>query len=251
MTVNETDDQLIERMRKMELEAGDIAMSHIARHNPFATLPETVKARLLEDFQRIGQARGISRSEMMGLLEQDIPHYLSRFRSTALNMMHIGSVRLAVLIHVAVAIGDEETLKVPGLWDALREKRYDDAADCLQMSRWPLTATKPEEQMRILAGPNDAAGHRAHVLDALMLTLTEAQADFISKLLGKLKEKSSVFSYLVGVLAVIGIKDPGVAEQIAGYIALIAALLLLVFNDKFIRSLIVRSCTCASRGHGT
>lgn len=150
MTVNETNDELIARVSKMELEAGDIAMNHIGNHEPFDLLPDSVNVRILDDFTRIAKAKGISRAEMLGLLEQNIPYYLERFRSTALNMPYIGAVRLAVLIHVAVTIGDDETLKIPGLWEALRDKRYADAADCLQMSRWPMTATKQSEQRRIL-----------------------------------------------------------------------------------------------------
>jgi hypothetical protein len=148
--VNETDEQLMDTMEAMEREAGDIAMSHIATFAPFASLPVTVNARLLDDFARLGQARGVSRPEMLNLLEQDLPMYLRKLRATTLNLLHIGSARLAVLLHVSVAITAEETVKIPGLVDALKSKRFEDAADCLQMSRWPLTATKPEEQKRIL-----------------------------------------------------------------------------------------------------
>jgi len=150
MTIDETDSQLIEHMLRMEREASEIAMNHIAEFHPFANLPPQVNARLLHDFQRIGQAKGISKTQMLVLLAEDINTYLTRLRSHTLNHVQIGSVRLAVLVHVAVAIGADETIKIPGLSAALRDCRFEDAADCLMMSRWPMTATEADDRKRIL-----------------------------------------------------------------------------------------------------
>ena len=148
--MNETDDQLIARVAAMEQEAGEIAMQHIAEFQPFASLPDTVNARLLEDFGRLAQARGMSKTETVSLLRRDVEVYVRRLRATTLNLANIGAVRLAVLIHVAAAITVDEVTRIPGLIDALRHNRFDDASDYLQLSRWPSTATKPDEQRRIL-----------------------------------------------------------------------------------------------------
>src|ERR1700754_20627 len=84
------------------------------------------------------------------LLEQDIPWYLRQLRTITLNHPNIGSVRLAVFIHVAMVIGIRELLHLPYLWQAVKENRWDDAADALLMSKWPGNDPRDDEKKRIL-----------------------------------------------------------------------------------------------------
>lgn len=74
-----------------------------------------------------------------------------------------------------------------------------------------------------------------------MIQLTEKQLAALSLLLGKLREKTSVLGYLVAALGFFGVNDPGLAEQIAGGVALGASLVLVLFNDATVRSWIVRA----------
>lgn len=53
----------------------------------------------------------------------------------------------------------------------------------------------------------------------------------LQKIAGKLLERSSVTAYLVGLLAVFGVKDPDVSAQVAGYLATAGGIVLFVLND--------------------
>lgn len=72
-----------------------------------------------------------------------------------------------------------------------------------------------------------------------MNRITEKQAAALAALLRKLSEKSSVVGYLVGLVGYFGVTDTGRVEQIGGVIALVASILLILFNDATVRSMVV------------
>lgn len=121
-----------------------IALRHISAYQPFDKLPDEVSGRMIEAYQKIASTNQVSKRDLAILLEQDIPWYLRQLRTITLNYPNIGSVRLAVFVHVAMVIGIRELLHLPYLWQAVKENRWEDAADALLMSKWP--GAEPSEQ---------------------------------------------------------------------------------------------------------
>jgi len=134
----------------MERNGGAIAMNHLRAFPPFSTAPETKGLRFLPEYEEIAKVQGLSKAELLELVARDIPKYFHRFRARVLNVTHIGDVRMGVLTGIAFVIGPDALMEIKELWVALKEERYNEAANLLLMSRWPTTGTKPAEQMRIL-----------------------------------------------------------------------------------------------------
>ncbi|MET0332563.1 MAG: hypothetical protein ABW154_14155 [Dyella sp.] len=65
-----------------------------------------------------------------------------------------------------------------------------------------------------------------------MIQLNTAQAAFVRKLLGKLTERSTIAGALTLVLGIVGINKPDLAAQIAGVVASIASIALVLINDQ-------------------
>lgn len=150
MSIDETDAELIAKEEAMERNGGDIAMNHLRVYPPFSTAPETAGLRFLPDYEEIAKAQQLTKAELLELVAKDLPKYFKKFRAQVLNVTHIGDVRMGVLTGVAFVISPDAVLEIKELWVALKEERYNEAANLLLMSRWPTTGTKPAEQKRIL-----------------------------------------------------------------------------------------------------
>lgn len=145
------DDRLrLNEAQRVEGEASMIALRHIAGYQPFDKLPDEVSGRMIEAYQKIASTNHVGKRDLAILLEQDIPWYLRQLRTITLNHPNIGSVRLAVFIHVAMVIGIRELLHLPYLWQAVKENRWEDAADALLMSKWPGNEPGEDDKRRIL-----------------------------------------------------------------------------------------------------
>mgnify|MGYP001093959220 CR=1 FL=1 len=132
------DDQLIQRALEREDEAMELAGRHVGGFEPLSKLPVEVPLRLISDYRQLLSSRKLSRDEMSVVVQRDLKRATEKLRGMTLNMDHLNSVRLSVLLHVAVLVGVEKLANMAELWKALREKRFEDAADALLLSEWPL-----------------------------------------------------------------------------------------------------------------
>jgi len=146
------DDLIIQAMDR-ENEALHLAGSHIGRFEPLSKLPVEVPLRLISDYRHLLASRKFSRDEMAAIVQRDLGIAIVRLRGMTLGMDHLNSVRHAVLLHVAVMIGVDELAKMGTLWKALRERRYEDAATELLLSKWPsVVASDPatDDKQRVV-----------------------------------------------------------------------------------------------------
>lgn len=147
------DDPLVIEAIRREDEAMRLAGHHIGRFEPLSKLPVEVPLRLIRDYRHLLASQKLSRDDMAFIVQRDLRLAIVRLRSLTLHMDHLNSVRHAVLLHVAVMIGVEELSKLQGLWKALREQRYEDAATELMLSNWPsVVAGDPgtDDKLRVL-----------------------------------------------------------------------------------------------------
>lgn len=119
-----------------EAEAMQIAERHISNFNPISTLPESVPFRMLSEYREILTRGGHTRDEVTVMLRGDLHKATDCLRAKTANLLHMGTIRQAVLLHVALMIGVESTERIPGLWEALRERRYAAASEALLLSQW-------------------------------------------------------------------------------------------------------------------
>jgi hypothetical protein len=132
------EDQLIKDALAREDEAMELAGRQVFGFEPLSKLPVEVPLRLISDYRHLLSSRKLSRDEMSFVVQRDLRQATAKLRGMTLNMEHLNSVHLSVLLHVAVLVGVEKLAKMGDLWAALREKRFEDAADALLYSEWPL-----------------------------------------------------------------------------------------------------------------
>lgn len=132
------EDELISAALAKEDVAMDLASQHVARFAPFRKLPVEVPLRLISDYRKILAGGKLTGDDISLIVRRDLKLAIEKLRGLTLQMEHLNSVRLAVLIHVAVLVGVEKLEKMGDLWRALRERRYEDAADALLRSEWPI-----------------------------------------------------------------------------------------------------------------
>jgi len=151
--VTEQDDEVAmvhERVEATEAHAAEVAMQHISAYAPFLGAIEAVEDRGISSFERIASTRAVSKAEMTDLLGRDIRRFVRSLRPRTVIYPQLGSVRLAVLAHVAMVIGTHALMQCRELWDAISQSRWDDAQDVLLMTRWPERATGNGERRRML-----------------------------------------------------------------------------------------------------
>lgn len=148
------DDSLDPEVRELlrtESEAMKVAERHLGFYSPFRQLPDEVEFRTIADYTRLLLGRGIAKHEVPGLLETDLSAACNALRSWTLNMPWLSSIQVAALIHVAMHVGLPTIKAMDGLWQALKAKRFDQAADEILMSNWPrLVGNEPEERRRVI-----------------------------------------------------------------------------------------------------
>lgn len=140
----------LERVEATEAHAADVAMQHIGAYAPFLGALETVDDRGISSFERIASTRAVSKAEMNELLSRDIRRFVRSLRTRTAIYPQLGSVRLAVLAHIAMVIGTQELMRRKDLWDAISQSRWDDAQDVLLMTKWPERASTDDERRRVL-----------------------------------------------------------------------------------------------------
>lgn len=150
MEFDETDEAKVKLMEKQMAEATQIALEHIPAYAPFRGLPERVNMRMMKEFARIADTTAVSRPEMRVMLQNTLPGYLSGMRNRILMHPNLGSVRIVVLIHVAMVIGLPGLMSMERLWDAIRSNHWDEGARVLLKSHWPGSAMSDEERDRII-----------------------------------------------------------------------------------------------------
>jgi len=131
-----------------ESEAMTVAETHLMRFTPFSMLPESVALRTVEYHTKILRDQGFTRKEATALLGSDMAKITQGLRGSTISMPWLGSVRFAALILVAMLIGIEATQEMPGLWECLRRRDYEGAADALMMSTWLRMVGNEDEEKR-------------------------------------------------------------------------------------------------------
>jgi hypothetical protein len=133
-----------------EARAAEVAMQHITAYAPFVSATEEIDERSISAFERLAATRAVGKTEMTELLGRDIRRFVRSLRSKTVIYPQMGSVRLAVLAHVAMVIGQRALMECRPLWDAISGSRWDDASDALLLTRWPEKAKVEEERRRVL-----------------------------------------------------------------------------------------------------
>ncbi len=107
---------------------------------------------MLRDYEKfLENTAGLTRAEVETMVFNDLKSTIEALRSTLINLTHIGPVRSAVLLHVALFLGIEPLQRMTEMFAALRKKDYDAAYRHLMLSAWPgLVGINPAERMRVL-----------------------------------------------------------------------------------------------------
>lgn len=143
-------DAMLKQAEIVQAQAKDIALQHIQEYAPFVGMTSAVRAREIRDFDVIARTGSVFREEMTEMLARDLTAHMSMLTAQVLAHPQINSVRLAVLAHVAMVIGQDNLLKCRLLWDAISSKQWDDAQDALLMTKWPEQARSDEDRRRVL-----------------------------------------------------------------------------------------------------
>lgn len=144
------DAALIAQLDRQLGEATMLALETIPAYPPFSKLPERVNTRMIAEFARIADTNAVSRPELRMLLQETIPGYLSSLRHRLILHPNLGSMRIAVLVHVAMVVGLGNLLGMTRLWQAIHDNRWDEAARALLKSNWPGSASTEAERDRIV-----------------------------------------------------------------------------------------------------
>jgi hypothetical protein len=129
-----------------------VAHRDIVKYPPVVYFPAEQAARMLRDYEKfLEKTAGLTRAEVEIMVFTDLRSTIDALRSTLINLHHIGTVRSAVLLHVALFMGVEPLRKMTEMFDALRKSDYDAAYRHLMLSAWPgLVGVNPHERMRVL-----------------------------------------------------------------------------------------------------
>lgn len=144
------DAAIIAQLERSMQEAKMIALEHIPAYPPFSLLPDRVNNRLIGEFSRIADTKAVSKPELTAMLETTISGYLDAIHKRIVVHPNLGSVRIAVLVHVAMVVGHGSLMDMTKLWEAIHHNRWDEGARCLLKSNWPGTAATEAEQDRIV-----------------------------------------------------------------------------------------------------
>lgn len=131
-------------------EAAVIALDQITAYPPFSSLPSRVNNRMIAEFARIAETKVVTAEDLRAMLQNTIPGYLAGLRNRLLLHPNLGSMRIAVLLHVAMVIGLTPLLRMDRLWAAIHDSRWDEGARVLLKSHWPGTASTEAERDRIV-----------------------------------------------------------------------------------------------------
>lgn len=144
------DAALVDTLERQLAEAAVNAMEMIPSYPPFSHLPAMVNGRTLAEFSSIAETKVVSLIEMKTMLQNTLPEYLAGLRMRSLQHPNLGSMRIAVLVHVAMVIGLPSLLGMNALWIAVKANRWDEGARVLLKSHWPGSATTEAERDRIV-----------------------------------------------------------------------------------------------------
>lgn len=138
------------RAESIRTEALAFATRHIPMFCPFTTAARKRPTRRLVNFARLAEDPVISHDDLLVLLDRTLREILADLRVIIHTMPQLDAIRVMVLVHVACEIGTAELQRLTALWSAIRDRRWDDAADEIQLTRWPTAATREEDQRRVL-----------------------------------------------------------------------------------------------------
>lgn len=129
-----------------------VAHSDIVKYPPVTMFPPAQAARMLKDYEKYLIAHaGLSRPEVEQLVMNDLKITVASMRSTLVNLDHIGPVRAAVLLHVALFMGVDKLRAMKDLFTALYKRDYDGAYRALMLSAWPgFVGINENERIRVL-----------------------------------------------------------------------------------------------------
>lgn len=139
------DDLYLTEVLAAEAEAMQIAERHISGFDPISSLPESVPFRMLSEYRALLKDGGFTKDEVSIMLRADLGKATEALRQKTANLLHMGVVRQAVLLHVALMIGVAATERIPRLWDALRDRRYSEASEALLLSQWAVVVSEKGE----------------------------------------------------------------------------------------------------------
>lgn len=129
-----------------------VAHRDIVKYPPVTLFPPDQAARMLRDYEKfLENTAGLTRAEVESMVFNDLKSTIEVLRSTLINLSHIGPVRSAVLLHVALFMGIDPLRNMTDLFAALRKSDFDAAYRHLMLSAWPaLVGINPAERMRVL-----------------------------------------------------------------------------------------------------
>lgn len=129
-----------------------VAHRDIVKYPPVTLFPAGQAARMLRDYEKfLENTAGLTRPEVETMIFNDLRSTVEDLRSTLINLDHIGPVRSAVLLHVALFLGVKPLRAMTDLFEALKNGDYDAAYRHLMLSAWPaLVGINPSERMRVL-----------------------------------------------------------------------------------------------------
>lgn len=151
------------------------AALHAARvsvmgYPPHSQLPEPTPHRLIDDYKTFLAKPGVSRVEGEFLATHDLILIANAIRSKVFGLSGhapLNVARHAVLLHVAYYLGPDRLKAMDMLWEALGRSNYEQAADELLFSAWP-----------IILGPTDHAKRRvADLLRQLRTGVVDEHAE--------------------------------------------------------------------------
>lgn len=145
-----------QQFQSFEQLAMSVAQRMVKRHDSFNAFPadDGQGGTIIGWLRRLG-SKGISQRAATTMLNEDLTEAMLSLRARVWETGHerLGFARTAVLLYLALLpeIGAAKVLSWNVMWSALREERWDDAANALLLTEWPTTMRTPAQMARAVA----------------------------------------------------------------------------------------------------
>lgn len=131
------------------------AMRLVETYETFHAYPkESAREGLIVGWLRRLGNEGISRGEGLTLLRADLTRRMAALRAKIFmqDAERLGAPRIAVLLHLALVMGERRVIEWDDLWADLARGDYETATDHLLLSEWPsLVGDTQKERERAVA----------------------------------------------------------------------------------------------------
>lgn len=146
----------IDAFNTWEDNACNVALRLVQQHQRFHSHPTDngVGGKMI-GWLRDLTGKGVSKAAATHMLKDDLRESMTvlRVRIASIGHDRLGESRGAVLLFLAQLpqIGVKRVLGWNDLWNALRDERWDDAADVLLLTEWPQAMQDEESKVRAVA----------------------------------------------------------------------------------------------------